>query len=342
MSAQHCNREVVRVVARGLCPANMWRDAVAPLLAAGNHSLHFLNAGANKGYAVADFLARLHRHGCTTGGCPTVRQWYNATRIIKSNLYLACGYCNDCRDGAPSSQHHVAEVHVHAFELLAGNQQLLSLLFEHFHVPGTLNRMALSNATGTLWRPRGVRTGQEDARPEMGRRGGRGAYEPTQSITVDEYSQRHGIGRVDWMVLDAEGWDPLIVDGSRRMLRERRVGILEFEYALDRWTDTMNGTAAAWGRLQEVLAWLKVAGYACFWQGGRPAALPRASHVQAANTTATLVGTGRLDRLVAAEELSGCSLGTHKMGNVVCAHPPEIVEVLQGLTAAQGTAAQGA
>ena len=151
------------VAVAGRCPASEWKDVVASALAASaKGELSLLNAGANKGFAVADFLARFHAHGCKHG-CPSVREWYGNLTQIKWNAFMPCGFCSDCRLEPPQSPQDVPAVRVHAFELLAGNHKLLELLFERFKVPGTLSSAALSNHSGTAWRPRGTRTGQEDA-----------------------------------------------------------------------------------------------------------------------------------------------------------------------------------
>jgi FkbM family methyltransferase len=48
--------------------------------------------------------------------------------------------------------------------------------------------------------------------------------------TVDEALARHGIDRVDFMKVDVEGYDLLALRGASRLIRERRVGLIQFEY----------------------------------------------------------------------------------------------------------------
>jgi len=225
-----CDPNLLSVALRGSCPSSHWKDAIAPLLVGGMaQSMSFLNAGANKGFAVAEFLARFHRQDCGPNGC--MLAWYNNITDIKKNTMLACGYCNDCRSGMPRSQHRVP-VRIHAFELLAGNQKLLQLLFQRLHVPGEVHAVALSNSTGTLWAPLITRTGQENVAAST---------EPLKqhlsipTTSIDAYASRAGLQQLDWVTLDAEGWDGLIIRGGAHMLRNRRIGILEFEYSAKSW-----------------------------------------------------------------------------------------------------------
>lgn len=309
-----CNPQLLRSATRGKCPSGAWKDVVAPLLISGGaakQTLHFVNAGANKGFAVADFLARFHKDGCSAIGCPSVSDWYHNITNIKANIFLGCGFCGDCKLKAPLYQTHVP-VRVHAFELLAGNRELLRILFERLHVPGHVHAVALSNFSGTVWRPLGVRTGQENAAASMVRIGGRGAYEQYPTTSIDDYARSHNLERLDWVSLDAEGWDALIVCGATRMLSERRVAILEFEFSPDTWATAMHGI-----HVLDLLEWLRGdCRYTCFWQGGRE--------------------SSRYN-LVNVSDLSGCAW-THRRttvmyGNVVCAHEPPVVAALQGLAA---------
>ena len=88
------------------------------------------------------------------------------------------------------------------------------------------------------------------------------------STTLDAHAQLTGLSHVHWLSVDAEGWDALIIEGAARLLRERRVDVLEFEYhAKGMWA------AASRDRrnLKDVLASLSASGYTCFWQGDRGA-----------------------------------------------------------------------
>ena len=139
-----CDPAALHLAATGRCPSFAWKDAIAPLLLLEgrrpwhNAPMTLLNCGANKGFAVADFLQRFSSRGCGhVRRCPTGREWAANVSAIKSNVMMSCGYCKDCRE-VPSFQGHVHS-HVHAFEMLAQNAKLLELLFERFNVPGNVH-----------------------------------------------------------------------------------------------------------------------------------------------------------------------------------------------------------
>ncbi|HEX8251900.1 MAG TPA: FkbM family methyltransferase [Thermoanaerobaculia bacterium] len=48
--------------------------------------------------------------------------------------------------------------------------------------------------------------------------------------TIDAYCQRHDIGAVDFLKLDVEGHEVAALRGAVRMLRERRIRVIQFEY----------------------------------------------------------------------------------------------------------------
>ena len=76
-SSTSCDRALA-VAKRSKCPSRHWKDAItAPLLlvARAGHPgvpLTYVNAGANKGFGVAEFLQRYHDDG---GRAPSNREW---------------------------------------------------------------------------------------------------------------------------------------------------------------------------------------------------------------------------------------------------------------------------
>lgn len=66
------------------------------------------------------------------------------------------------------------------------------------------------------------------------------------------------------MSIDAEGWDALVVEGMARMLRERRVELLEFEYKKSGYW--VHNDPAERRSLSTLVASLGSQGYTCFWQ----------------------------------------------------------------------------
>jgi FkbM family methyltransferase len=48
--------------------------------------------------------------------------------------------------------------------------------------------------------------------------------------TVDHEAERLGLDRIDFLKVDAEGYDLHVLRGSRRLLSEGRIGLVQFEY----------------------------------------------------------------------------------------------------------------
>lgn len=48
--------------------------------------------------------------------------------------------------------------------------------------------------------------------------------------TIDDYCAEHGIERVDVVKIDTEGHEMAVLQGTRRMLSEGRIGVAQFEY----------------------------------------------------------------------------------------------------------------
>ena len=165
-----CERALA-VAKRSKCPSSHWKDALSPWLWAnssfrGDAPLVYVNAGANKGFAVAEFLQRFHDEG---GSSPSNREWHKSIKSIKPSGMFGCGMCSACKDAYPAaSVRRNVSVRVFAFELLKPNHWLLTKLFEKHRVPGRAYHAAVSNYSGTAYAPTGVRTGQEWTSAEMG------------------------------------------------------------------------------------------------------------------------------------------------------------------------------
>ncbi len=50
-----------------------------------------------------------------------------------------------------------------------------------------------------------------------------------QMETVDAYCAREGVGRIDWLKIDAQGYDLQVLKGARRMLSEGRIAVVTLE-----------------------------------------------------------------------------------------------------------------
>ena len=206
-------RRALSIAQRSRCPAGAWKNAqVSQALLAQAHEgqLVYLNAGANKGFGVAEFLQRFD--GARAPSSPTNREWFKSIRAIKPSGMFQCGMCGACKDPPGPRYHNASSVRVFAFELLKSNHWLLRQLFERHDVPGKALNVAVSNYTGMAWAPTGVRTGQEWSSAEFGRLGKGLAAVP--SITLDSFATQQRLLHVHWLSIDAEvrirSDDPLI------------------------------------------------------------------------------------------------------------------------------------
>ena len=304
--------------ARGGCPTSSWKEATAPEVAQSatltGGPLVLVNAGANKGYAVGEFVQRFGEASFT------VHDWHTNLTDIKKNMMLSCGYCGACREPNPRSHRPLPPqgIHAHAVELMPANALVLKLMFERMHIPGTVHEMALSNYSGEAWRPAFFRTGGED----QGAQASKGPWSSkTEAMALDDWTARHAVRHIHMLSLDAEGWDMRILRGAHALLEAKRIGVLEFEYAPRRWVTAEGGwvpldadktrgaphpamlTAAQ--ELSRTIGWLGRLGYRCYFQG-RDAAAPV--------LTATRRGI----------EACRNDIATLGQANLLCAHAPDV------------------
>lgn len=286
--------------------------AVALALRAVGGPLLYMNAGANKGFAVAEMLQRFD--GTRPPSSPTNAEWFKSIRAIKPSGMFTCGMCAACKE-PPALRYTNASttVRVVAFELLKGNHWLLRQLFERHRVPGVAHQVAVSNYTGVAWAPLGARTGQEWSSAELGSRDGQRPAKglaPVPSITIDGWVAKAGVERLHWLSVDAEGWDALVLEGARQVLAARRVDVLEFEYhSKGMWAAARDSSDRR--DLKIVLRRLDEAGYTCFWQGDSGA-------------------------LAQASGDSWCDAFEFRVhSNLVCSHVPALIEALRAFDCAK-------
>ena len=283
------------------CPSGNWRDATAPIIAHADEPIILVNAGANKGYAVAEFVQRY-----SADADYTPRDWLHNLTAIKGNLMLSCGFCKSCN--APMPERHAARrIHAHAFELMAANAVLLKLMFERMHVPGTVHAVALSNYTGTAYRFDVYRTGEEDLSASSEPRP---HTKPTECIKLDDWAAREGVSRIHHLILDAEGWDIRILRGAATLLSSKRVDIVEYEHAPSRLARTMTEEQAV-EDLAASIEWLGGFGYKCYVQG-------KSKHAPLMSLTA--------------KQARGClRLKEVRQMNLACAHDQRVLGAMDGL-----------
>ena len=277
-----------------------------------------INVGANKGYNVVSF-ATLWSNALWQRLDPQAWQ--------KAILAYANGqgdgnrkrYLNYKPDGAchetsgkyrlrHQQQAHRRErtVHVHLLELLPSNRQLLRWLinFTRLSDVAFVHDYAISNATYLAPEPAGS-AGYETVSLKDGafanRVGARwGQNKRTiQVLTLDEFMLRQRLDEVWAVVIDAEGYDALVLEGMRRVLGAHRVVFVEFEYhSIGYW-----GSAVPLSERRSLKAtqqWLGALGYTCF--------------MEAWDTVAPISGPCWMD-----------AFETRQWSNVVCTHRAELL-----------------
>ena len=240
----------MRIALNSSCPASRWMDVLAPLLAR-EEEMVFLNIGANKGYAVADFLQRFNASETLTN-----TDWLRRmNRYVHSTAEIKCGVCGACKNAVPKVRTgKTRRLRAYAVELLTINSWILTRMFKYFNVQGQVVHAAVTNVSGFVFEPRNARPGTEwHMISSEGKR--------VPAMTMDDLlrSTRLDESVIDLVTIDAEGYDSLVLEGGVRMLAQKRARLIEFEYhEVGMWKTRP---------LRATLEQLQEAGYKCFWQG---------------------------------------------------------------------------
>ena len=245
------------VALRSACPggADGWRRALVPVLAGSGAerpcSLNYVDIGANKGYAVSEFLQSYQ-----SGWRASNLVWREHLRVADS--VKACGECDSCSVPLPPvAATRACSTHILAVDLLSSNVRLLSRVFRALGVRGRVVHAAATDGSVSFVHtpsPRKALAGVESL--GIATSGPR-----VRALTVDARAHEHNLTSVgvDWLTIDTEGWDGLVLRGAKSLLTRRRVRVLEFEYhGIGPWRTL---------RLRDTLSWLDGMGYECFWQG---------------------------------------------------------------------------
>ena len=274
------------------CPKPLWLDRVTPWLYE-QPTVVYYNVGANKGFNVASMMQRMglaaftthdwwseiqtfakanSLHTCRTRTPARPEDERHLNRCVKA-LSMMCGVCNACKErqlniSVPEQLRSTPrQLQVHAFELLWENVEWLRWAFARFVVRASLLHAGVSNHTG-------------EGRAPIGKLGDEGlgirfdekwASSPVRVVSLDRYAHEERVSHVHLLDIDAEGHDPLILEGMSGLLESGATDLVEFEY----------NAAGAWtaGRsLEGTLAWLRTHSYQCWWQSANgcisPASAP--------------------------------------------------------------------
>ena len=173
ITGRHGCGRTLAVARNSSCPERTWLNAVGPLLL--NKKMVFINAGANKGYHVAEFLQRFHSDAAEAAGWRTNGDWMAAIKSVKKTIHAECGVCHECTAPPPTIRLHAPSVEVHALELMACNHHLIDSVFRKLRVPGIAYRMAAANRSGVVYGPSNCGMGNEGSSALMRNKSGRHA-----------------------------------------------------------------------------------------------------------------------------------------------------------------------
>ena len=223
--------------------------------------LVLFNVGANKGYNIATFLKRFHNtsFGAHEWG-QAMLPFLKETGLLHVPHNTLCGVCHGCDDRS-TPRDAAVPVDVHAFELLPANIKWLRWVTKRFGVERTVHvhHEAMSNVSGAMemsgagafgWERGAVDTLlHAPARERGGAATSQSKPEATLAVlvgTLDEYfswllsrqaskaradgegGEGEGgsvpfAGVVDFLSIDAEGYDPLILEGMQHSLSRVRI-----------------------------------------------------------------------------------------------------------------------
>ena len=252
------------------CSRSDWAQTLAD--AEVQHDPIFINVGANKGYKIAAFMALWSQH-FTTGQMWKKRILQYAAHISSGHLHsVSCGVCHDCHE-PPPRQHGRTGGQTHALELDSSNRRLLRHLIESFGMDASVrvHDLAASNSTGVvatapLLNPRTNKSlvGYEGHAICTASSCRHRQLEYTRATTLDEFASAHRLRHLYQLSIDAEGWDAVILEGARGLLRSRAISLVEFEFSARKgfWSAAAGADQRT---LEHTLLWLGSFGYSCFW-----------------------------------------------------------------------------
>ena len=93
-----------------------------------------------------------------------------------------------------------------------------------------------------------------------------GRIAPVRGVSLDDFFAAQHLGEAFVVSVDAEGHDPLVLEGMRRLLAAKRIAIVVFEKHLKGyWAPTHPERRT----LRSMIHWLHDLGYSCFVEGMR-------------------------------------------------------------------------
>ena len=214
------------------CPANeLWESVHLQMRKAGQTSFVLVDVGANKGYTSGDWL----------------RIWKPALGISPKTIYdfysqefspKLCGMCKECKMSYSFSNEDWAlesvDLTIHMVEPSPSTHEMLVKMKDRLDFKGfQIHRFAAYNESTELefvaahagWEVGAIAQGNTATDYLKS-----GSVVKVKAMKLDDWFQSSQIHHVDILKIDAEGFDPLVLQGTQEFLRGQRASILAFEY----------------------------------------------------------------------------------------------------------------
>ena len=249
--------------------ADDWVPRLASALGGGGHWV-YVDVGANKGYGISEMISMLtpvypfspdHIYRSLLG-------IYYKKGMPKSHF---CGMCCDCSRPVfelPQA-HQAASLKVFAFDISTGCYEFLTHVFQNISgVNVTL--AAISEVDGSVMElPRISPFNEWGSLSDTNLTGEDGRVKiSTKNLDKALPDGLH----VDYLSIDAEGFDSHVLEGAARLLTAQRVTVLMFETHMQSWASPKYGSVS---RIVNTLAQF---GYRCLLPLQPLPSLPTSTH----------------------------------------------------------------
>jgi FkbM family methyltransferase len=277
-----------------------------------------INVGANKGYLAAAFLNLFGEEYVTPHRWLAKIRQYAQEKHLGYLKFDPCGACHECRKKPNAGKRRNISARggqVHLLELMPSTRALLHYLRQAFHLERsiTIHEMAASNETKVVPAPDAFYThlsGQESSSlrstgyiQRRVKKSHRQLPRWLNLTTVDDLMDQHGLQNVYQVLIDTEGWEPLVLEGMRRALMAHRIMFIEFEFNHKTWP--RSAPAGERRSLGGTIGWMHDLGYECFMIAGQRGTWPISGSCW--NST----------------------YNKHGWSNVLCTHHSGAIELLQ-------------
>lgn len=279
-------------------------NAFATSSSSAGREVVMINVGANKGYSAIPFLIQW---SSALQARLTMRNWKHgllafaggASGDNRTHRFLQTYAAGACAEANRRVEKHQREIpaKVHMLELLESNRRLLRWLVNNFNLTSSALVHNLAASNETMYQPAvqgfvGMEfLGLPNRRAKKPKRG-----PMLETVTLDEFMARQHLEIAYAVEIDTEGYDALVLEGMRGVLRAHRVTWLEFEYSGKGYWGKSHPEARSLNATQR---WLWDLGYSCF--------------LETAKYLAPISGPCWLDRFE-----------KRRWSNVVCSHQPHV------------------